>query len=164
MNKAMFVIAFLLLASSVQAAEYFRSVDSAGKVHYGDRPLTDAAEVEKMKVRPAPQPNNTLSFETQRAKEKFPVTFYVAEECGDSCKQARDYLNKRGIPFTEKKLASKEEIETFIKTSGSDKIPVMYIGKKWLQGFLESQWSSALDEAGYPKSSPYGSRPAITPQ
>ena len=46
------------------------------------------------------------SAATKRAAEAFPVTLYTSAECVADCKQARDLLNGRGVPFTEKDGAS----------------------------------------------------------
>lgn len=160
MKKYFCAIAVLMLASSVQAEEYYRSIDSGGKVHYGDKPLSDAADINKLKTSAEPESNEILPFETLRAKEKFPVTLYVAEGCGDGCEMARAYLEKRGIPFTEKMLTTADEVSAFKKASGVDQVPTMNIGKNWLIGFLESQWGKELDTAGYPKTASYGYRPS----
>lgn len=151
----------LLLAGGVGAEEYYRSIDAAGKVHYGDKPLPDAADIAKLDSLSVPVPDESLPFETRRAREKFPVTLYVAEGCGEPCNLARDYLNKRGIPFTEKNLTTIEEINAFKKASSGDQIPAVTIGKNWLVRFSESLWSNALDTAGYPQTAPYGFRPAV---
>lgn len=163
MKKIVWLVALLLLAGVAQADEYYRSIDGRGKIHYGDKPLPDAADIEKINPLSEPVPNDSLPFETRRAQEKFPVTLYGAESCGEVCKVARDYLNKRGIPFTEKTLVSAEEIDAFKKASGGDQIPAITIGKSWLVRFSESVWSTALDTAGYPKAAPYGFRPAVKP-
>ncbi len=161
MKKLFWFVALSLLAGGTQADEYYRSIDGAGKVHYGDKPLADAADIERLNSLSEPVPNDSLPFETRRAMEKFPVTLYGAESCGDVCKLARAYLNKRGIPYTEKNLVSVEEIDAFKKASGGDQIPAITIGKSWLVRFSESQWSVALDTAGYPQTAPYGFRPAV---
>jgi glutaredoxin len=161
MKKYFGLFALLLLAGSVQAEEYYRSLDGSGKVHYGDEPLTDAADINKIKPLSEPDPGDTTPYQIRRAQEKFPVTLYVAESCRDGCGMARNYLSKRGIPYTEKNLVTAEEVEAFKKASGGDQIPVMNIGKSWLKGFLESSWSAELDAAGYPKAAPYGYRPVI---
>lgn len=161
MKKYFGLLVLLLSVGNVQAEEYYRSLDSTGKIHYGDEPLTDAADINKIKPLSQPDPGDTTPYTIRRAQEKFPVTLYVAESCGDGCGMARNYLNKRGIPYTEKNLVTAEEIEAFKKASGGDQIPVMNIGKSWLRGFLESSWSAELDAAGYPKTAPYGYRPVI---
>lgn len=163
MKTGLGLAVLLLLAGNAQAEEYYRSIDSAGKVHYGDAPLMNA-DVEKLKTKAEPTPNDALPFEMNRAKEKFPVTLYVADGCGNACELAREYLNKRGIPYTETNLVTVDDMAAFKKASGGDLIPVMTVGKDiWIKGFLESLWRQELDKAGYPKTAPYRSRPAIKP-
>jgi glutaredoxin len=161
MKKLFWFVALSLLAGVAQADEYYRSIEGTGKVHYGDKPLPDAADVARLNSLSEPVPDESLPFETRRAQEKSPVTFYIAEGCGDPCKLARKYLNKRGIPYTEKNLVMAEEIDAFKKASGGDQIPAITIGKNWLVRFSESLWSNALDTAGYPQTTPYGFRPSI---
>jgi len=47
------------------------------------------------------------------------------------------------------------DLEQFKKASKENFIPLLLIGKSIsLKGFNESEWSSALDQAGYPKTNP----------
>ena len=99
MRKIFFIsLSLLLPASNVQADEYYRSVDEHGKVQYGDAPAKDAADIEKIHSRLVPSADDSLLFETRRANSKFPVTLYIAADCGDGCTRAHDYLKNRGIP------------------------------------------------------------------
>lgn len=161
MKNIFLLLALLSSAMAAHAEEYYRSIDSAGKVHYGDSPLSDAADFDKLKPQTEPAPDNILPFETRRAMEKFPVTLYIGDECGDGCKMAQDYLNKRGVPYTEVYLRKADEIAAFKKASQGDRIPTMNIGKNWLKGFSLDSWSKELNTAGYPQSAPYGYRPII---
>jgi glutaredoxin len=153
----------LLAIGSTDAAEYYRSVDGKGEVQYGDRPQADANDIEKLKSRADPAPVPVLPYTTRRAQERFPVTLYVADDCGSACVKAREYLNKRGIPFGEKNLRTAEEIEAFKQASGGNLVPALNVGSKWLQKFAEIPWAKELDAAGYPKEAPYGYRPATNP-
>jgi len=85
------------------------------------------------------------------ARKNFPVILYVSEKCGESCKQARDFLDKRHVPFAETELKTQEEIDDFKQKSGSDSVPVLSVGRNWLKGFQAGQWQDELDAAGYPK-------------
>lgn len=163
MKNLMVLAGILALMTNVgQAESLFRWVDSEGKVHYGDRPATDAVKIEEKKFTlPVASDEDTLPYETRRAKQNFPVTLYVTEDCGEICVQARAMLNKRGIPYVEKLLASKEDIEAFLKFSGSGEIPTLAVGKIFLKGFEAGQWGSELDIAGYSKTAPYGARPVM---
>ncbi|MDD5056929.1 MAG: glutaredoxin family protein [Sideroxydans sp.] len=159
--KFLFLICTLFLLGNAQAGELYRSIDSSGKVHYSDKPLPASDDVERLKSGKEPVPDDTLPYETMRAKQNFPVTLYVFPDCSSACQQARDFLNKRGIPFSEVNLITQEDIDSFRKASGSSSAPALLIGKNWLIGFLAEQWNKELDFAGYPKSAPYRAKPAI---
>ncbi len=145
-----------------QAGELYRWVDKAGKVHYGDEPPpSEAPLVETLKFRDEAAPDASLPYETRRAQQNFPVTLYVGDDCGEFCVQARDLLTKRGIPFSEKNLVTREEIDAFKAASGGDKVPALVVGKTFVSGFNANRWHNELDIAGYPKSASY--RPLPVP-
>jgi hypothetical protein len=157
MKSVILLLACLIsLSLSVQAGELYRWVDKDGKMNYGDVPPTGATDVERIKLSGETTRNEDLPYETRRAQQNFPVTLYVSKVCGETCDQARSMLNKRGIPFSEKALETKQDVEAFKQLSGiGSAVPVLAVGKNFLRGFLESQWNSELDFAGYPKSAPY---------
>ncbi|WP_283742633.1 glutaredoxin family protein [Sideroxydans sp. CL21] len=163
MRNAFLLICLAMLAN-VQAADLYRSIDKDGKVHYSDSPLMGSEDVEKLKLDSEPVPDESLPYETRIAMQNFPVTLYSFPDCGSICAEARDLLNKRGIPFTEKSLVKKEDIDAFHLASGNSLLPAATIGKTWLKGFLAEQWNNELDIAGYPKSAPptYRPRPAAS--
>jgi len=150
---------FGLFAGSAQA-ELYRSVDSQGKVHYSDSPLSDSDEVEQLKLGAPPTPDASLPYETKRAQQNFPVTLYIAPGCGAPCDEAQTFLRKRGIPYTEQNLDTFEKAEAYKKETGGLQIPTITIGDTRLKGFLASTWDKELDYAGYPKTAPY--RPRAT--
>ena len=164
--KPHFVLAGMLLAVMGSAqAETYRWVDKSGNVHYGDEPTAEAAKVEQKKFGVASVAEDAdLPYAARLARKNFPVTLYTSENCGELCQQARDFLNKRGIPFTEKKLASKEDIDAFKLKSGSNIAPTLSVGKTWLKNFEAGQWNSELDVAGYPKTAPYHPQSPPNPQ
>lgn len=149
--KAIFLLLGLLLMVNTAVAELYRSIDKDGKVHYSDTPLMGSEDVERLKSVKEPVPDTSLPYETQRAMQNFPVTLYSFPKCGSACQQAREMLNKRGIPFTEKSLVEQKDIDEFRKASGDSQIPALTVGKTWLRGFQEEQWNNELDFAGYPK-------------
>ena len=163
---------FLMLAllagafSIVEAGELYRWVDSSGKVYYGDVLPAGALQVEVKKFPKDTSSNEYLPYETVRAQQNFPVTLYVGMGCGDLCDQARGLLNKRGIPFSEKTLKTRKDIDAFKQASGFDAfVPSLAVGTSFLKGFVDSQWNSELDIAGYPKTASYRQRtaPATSP-
>ena len=156
--KLHFVLAGILALPLASAqAETYRWVDGSGKVHYGDEPpAAEGIQVEQKKFSTVPEADNAdLPYETRHAQENFPVTLYTASNCKEPCEEARNFLNKRGIPFAEKGLVTQEEIDEFRQQSGMGAIPTLAVGKSYLKGFQAGQWSSELDIAGYPKMAPY---------
>ena len=162
----------VLVCGNAQADGLYRWVDKSGKVNYGDSPAAGAAKVEQKKFGAAPTVDvNDLPYATRHAKQNFPVTLYIAENCSDLCKQARLFLTKRGIPFTENTLRTKEDLDAFKQLSGSDGVPTLAVGKTWFKGFQAEQWGGALDTAGYsqtpspqlqPPTPPITTKPAKT--
>ena len=153
MNKTLLFLLLLVMQPAL-AGNLYRWVDDAGKVHYGDTPANDARKVQEKKFDAPATPvsgDDALSFEMRRAKQRFPVTLYVADNCKEACQQARDFLKKRDIPFAEKDLKTKEDIAAFKKESGSNTVPTLSVGTNWLKGFLAQDWQDELDAAGYPK-------------
>lgn len=161
MNRIVFLIALLLAAGTVQAAQLYRWVDDKGRVEWRDTPPPSTAKkVERRTVGGSVIETTELPFSVQQAAKNFPLTLYVTD-CGDGCTKARAHLNRRGLPFTEKNPQA--DLETYKKlTNGSLEVPALFIGRELLKGYEEGAWDSALDNAGYPRSVA-GARPAPKP-
>lgn len=162
MRKFILSLSLLLIAINVSYAEsLYRWVDSSGKVHYGDRPAEDAVKSERKKFNaPVSAGDDDLPYGVRKAKQDFPVTLYVSDNCGEYCVQASSFLSKRGIPYTEKRLADQAELDAFRAKTGATGIPALFVGRTLLNGFEAGQWNSELDIAGYPKVVPFGVRPS----
>jgi len=145
----------MVLSLGAQAGELYQWVGEDGRVHYSDTPPADATKAVRKKLGRNVEANEDISYEARRAQQNFPVTLYVGESCVEPCALARALLRKRGIPYSEKLLKTKDEIDEFHKLSGSNDSPTLAVGKTYLGGFFESKWSSELDVAGYPKTATY---------
>lgn len=163
MERMFWLIGLMVASSLAQAGELYRWIDEKGKVHYGDERPPVVADVEEKKFSGPAEPDTGLPYETRRAQQNFPVTLYVADNCSDVCKQARELLTRRGIPFAEKKLVTQEEIDAFKAASGGDSVPALSVGKSYIHGFNDGRWHSELDIAGYPKLAPYRPRSEPSP-
>ncbi len=163
MKRSLWLMSGLLLVSAtVQAGAVYRWVDSSGVVHYSDVPVPDADKLDVGSYAGEAPPEAGLPYETRRAMLNFPVTLYVGKGCGELCATARTFLQKRGIPFDEKTLRSKEEIAAFTKLTGRNIVPSLAVGRTALGGYEETLWNNELDIAGYPKTAPH--RPVtVTP-
>ena len=153
------IILCLALASTYASAEAYRWVDSTGRTIISDSPPpSNAKNVEKMGGNS--ENADGLSFAVRKAKENFPVTLYTSADCTSDCKQARDVLNARGVPFTEKMLQKAEDANELKQLVGDVFIPSLKVGKQSFRGFEAAAYNNLLDLAGYPKSAPYGSKPS----
>ena len=97
-----------------------------------------------------------MPYDLQVAVKRYPVTLWTTD-CGETCTKARAHLARRGVPYDEKDPRS--DFESFKKLSGGSEVPVAFIGSTRLKGYLESDWDTALDTAGYPKTAPAGYKP-----
>jgi glutaredoxin len=148
-----FLLLSLFLIGLAHAQGAYRWVDKDGKVHYGDRyPGSMAGEVQKRGLA-APPADKQVSYAQRQAMANFPVTLFVSKDCGDACKEGRDYLNKRAIPFSEKIVVSQEDIDALkeLLGGGQAQVPVLKVGTRFTKGWLPEEWQRLLDAAGYPK-------------
>lgn len=163
MNKVMAVtILFSLLTVPAYAAQLYRWVDDAGRVEWRDTPPpTTAKKVEQRTIGASTIQTSELPYSLQLAVKNFPVTLW-ANNCGAGCDKARALLNRRGVPYTAKD--PRTDFEAFKKASGGDLgIPLLFVGSTKLRGYLESDWDSALDIAGYPKTAVSPVKPEAKP-
>ncbi|MEZ5661015.1 MAG: glutaredoxin family protein [Burkholderiaceae bacterium] len=100
----------------------FKWREADGRVSYGDRlpdhPVTvlrspagwklPGAKAAKTDAKSDPR----LPYELRELSRRYPVLLYTTSNC-EPCTQARAHLNKRGIPFNEKTVQSRRDVEAF---------------------------------------------------
>jgi len=142
------------LASLGAAAQVYRVTGPDGKVTFSDKPPTDS------QARPRVAPSvalpaaggGTLPLALRNASGRYPVTLYTGTNCAP-CNTARGFLASRGIPYTERTVATNEDAAALRKLSGEVQVPFLTIGGQQLHGYSETEWTQFLDAAGYPKTS-----------
>jgi glutaredoxin len=149
----------LALASASVVAETYRWVDPAGRTVISDTPPPGRMH-SVSKAGAGAADDDGLPFAVKRAAENFPVTLYTSADCTTQCKDGRDLLNGRGVPFAEKMLQSQEDVAELKQLVGDAFVPALKVGKQSFRGFEAGAWNNLLDLAGYPKSAPYGSKPS----
>lgn len=138
---------------SAHAQPVYRIVGPDGKVTFSDKPPADAKPVATVGGASQPTDNKpTLPYALQQIAGKYPVTLYSSKGCGP-CDTGRMLLAQRGIPFTEKTVNTNEDVTAFGRISKENALPLLMIGGQAVKGFSDSEWSSYLDAAGYPKQS-----------
>jgi len=140
---------------SLQAGELFKWIDPAtgGAVYSNDPPPAAVKSVQQKRIIPSTIETSNLPYGVQQAVKRSPIVLYVTD-CGEFCKDARAYLARRGVPFSERNPEQPEHAEQLKKVaSGALEVPFLMVGTKAVRGFDEAQYASALEAAGYPKSS-----------
>jgi glutaredoxin len=155
------VLTLSLLAALPAAADnLYRWVDETGRVHYSDQPPPSKVKNASQKSYKGSVIESGESYDLRQAKDKFPVVLYTSG-CGPACEMGQQLLDKRGVPYSTKNLENSVENQKALRDlTGNLKIPTLVVGSQKLTGFEDSQWNSALDAAGYPKSpGPGASKP-----
>jgi hypothetical protein len=150
------LVSFLLLAvamPSAQAVDLYRWKDEKGITHYSDKPPPE--QIKKFEVRKIT--GNVVegqdSYALKTASQRYPITLY-ATDCGLLCDQARDFLSRRGLPYTARNPElNPDDLAALKKLIGSAEVPVLTVGRDAVKGFDAARWDSALATAGYPATS-----------
>jgi len=149
------ILTAAVLAPAAQAQTTYRWVDKEGHVHYGDKaPMP--AEVKDLQLKKLKGGNvietSGPDYATMQAAQKFPLTLYTSDNCLENCRMARDFLNQRGAPFSEKVIKTAEDADEYKKATGATDliVPLLMAGKQLEKGYEEGAWHRLLDAAGYP--------------
>jgi glutaredoxin len=149
------LVPVLAALSALPAHALYKVVGPDGRVTYTDRaPAPDAGpgRVQPFKagqMGEAPE-QPTLPYELRQVVQRFPVVLYTAADCGP-CDSARELLQQRGVPFTERLLVTEDDAKAFERLGGSRSLPGLGIGAQQLRGLATADWHAYLDAAGYPK-------------
>jgi glutaredoxin len=149
-------LAASLLCVGMAAHATYKWVGADGKISYSDVPPPTEAKLLRgpngVPVAAAENPSG-LPYALKQSVTKYPVILYSGSDCAP-CRMAKDALNKRGIPFSEKLITNANDAEQFKKLGFTDiTLPSITVGKEKSVGFEISAYDRLLDAAGYPKSS-----------
>jgi glutaredoxin len=159
------VAACAAFAAGAAFAQQYRWVDEQGRVRFSDSPPPPTAKnVQKLDIRPAKPEAAPLPYELSRLQADFPVTLYTSPSCKEVCQQARDTLNRRGIPFKEVQVWDEPSNEELKKVSGANSVPTLVVGRSAQSGFEQSIYDALLDSAGYPKAGIFPARAQRAPE
>lgn len=152
--KIIAMLALCALAVAAPAQGLYKWVDKDGRITYSDTPPPkDAKKVENKRLGDNVVEQDKLPFALRKVVEASPITLY-ANNC-DPCKDARAYLLKRGVPFTEKNPETDPDAAKKMKDGlKSQTVPTLTVGSDTKIGFSDVSWGEAIDAAGYPKNLP----------
>ncbi len=71
------------------------------------------------------------------------VIVFSSNSCG-YCTMAKDYLNEKGVSFTEKNVSSDVEARKELMAKGFMGVPVIYVDDEVIQGFDKARLDTLL--------------------
>jgi glutaredoxin-like YruB-family protein len=153
LTAAIFIQACLL--TPLVSAEIYQWRDADGNIFYGDSPPSGIKTIEKNVkvnkiVRPesakSPQEGRQIPQKTRlRDINDISVILYATDWC-PYCKKTREYLNAKGIRFTEYDIdKDRNKREEMRRKSGSNGVPVLDIEGTIIRGFNRSEISSTIE-------------------
>jgi len=148
-----FSLGLMLAAGVAPAQQLYKWVDDKGVVHYSDTPppaKEKRVEVKDFSSASLPMaPAVPLPYALAQAVKSNPVTLYTGSDCVP-CDQARNALRDRGIPYTEKTIATTADRAKLVEAGGNDTLPFLKIGSTALSGYAPADLQAALTDAAYP--------------
>lgn len=155
------LVLLLAFASLAAFGETYRWVDPAnGRTMITDFPPPGSIKQVSTTRKASEAEEGQLPFAVRQAAEAFPVVLYTTPGCTAECKQARDLLNGRGVPFSEKMVQKPEEFAELKQLVGDAFVPSLKVGRQPVRGFQAESYHNILDLAGYPRTAAYGSKPS----
>lgn len=150
----------LILATAGPALAQYKVIGPDGRVTYTDRPPNDPAQrVLPIRKSGAVAGGSEAAAGTaglpqllRQPVARFPVVLVTGSDC-TPCDAARQALQQRGIPFSERSVATDDDHQALQRLSGALTVPALAVGSQVLRGWLESDWQNTLDLAGYPRES-----------
>jgi len=144
-----------VLGVGVHAAEMYKWVDKEGVVHLQDYPPQDipsSTHVEKRQFKHSPEsiPESNAasgkidSLDNQTINANPKVEIYTTSWC-PYCKQAKAYLDSRGISYTEYDVEkSPEALRRRNELSPDRKVPVAVINGRVIRGFSSKTYDAVF--------------------
>jgi glutaredoxin len=148
---ALLTLAMLPVSASGSPQTLYKSVGPDGKVSYSDRPPIDGRvdktmSFESLPSTPVPPPSSaylewlkTRPTLTPAASDE--VVLFAAAWCG-YCRQARAYLNAKGIAYREVDIETDAGRHAFSVNGGGKGIPFLVRGKAQMRGFSTAGYDS----------------------
>lgn len=165
-------LCMLLCVIALPVAAQYKWTDADGRVSYGDSPPREARNIQRIDVRSDESGSDLLRglpYELRRVAERHPVVLYTTAPCAP-CDAARELLRARGVPYVERTVTSNEDIEQLQRIAGTNRLPVLTVGRQLERSFETGAWNALLDLAGYPRASlltrnwqPPAPRPLVSP-
>lgn len=155
--RALACLLVVVVAATAHAETLYKVVGPDGRITYTDRPPADGKSTTTLRIVDAPSsplPPSVLKYQAELQKSMqnrlaqmkkmdssdTPV-FFSASWCG-YCKQAKAYLQSRGISHQEIDIDTPDGGRAFFEAGGRQGVPLIIAGGKRQQGFSAGSYDS----------------------
>jgi glutaredoxin len=132
-------VAFAVLAAAPAGAQSLTDLlkSVAGRVKGGDSVQNVIQQLSSINTASVTRRDDTLGVASGDQ-----VIFYSASWCS-ICKQAREYMRSKSVPFAEYDVETSDKGKADIKALNARGVPVMLLGEQKLMGFQPAQFDAA---------------------
>lgn len=162
MRTALLALLLAFVTGPVLAATLYKSIGPDGRVTYSDQPPA-GSRVDKtlsfIESPSSPLPESVLRYREglEKGVQKRlaevakagagKVRLFTAQWCG-YCRQARAYLNEKGIGFAELDVESSEGQQAYAALGGGSGVPVLAWKSERLQGYSRASYDQFFQRLG----------------
>lgn len=132
-------ICLLALTLSVQA-QLYKWVDGNGRVHYSDQKQEG---VQLQDVKGTVNAYEAVTYDESLFTHADKVVIYTRPTCG-YCNKAKAFFARNGIKYKEYKVESSTLAKKKFARLNATGVPVIFVGKKRMNGFSESQFEKTF--------------------
>lgn len=137
------ILAMMVLVGNVHAADVYKWTGPDGRAHFGDRPPADT-RAEEVRVRSFSGAAEIMEEGvTRMAKVVLLTTSWCAV-----CKQAKQYLAAKGVPYVELDVEKSEAGRAEYKRLNGRGVPIVLVGKQRMDGFSAPRFDQMLEVQG----------------
>lgn len=153
-NSAILVAFTVLISLGTPSHAMYKVVGPDGKITYTDVQPSPGktGKVTPIGSNSVTQNEVSLPVELRQPVARYPVTLYVTNGC-EPCNTGRQFLRQRGVPFSERTIATTEDVDALQRLTGGREAPALTIGAQTVRGLSQDIWANYLDAAGYPRES-----------
>jgi len=145
------------LAGSPAHAQLYKWTDEQGRMHYSDKaPDRDKTKAAVIRIESYSGPAVVSTLEksapaaqaNQPAATKGRVKLLTTSWCG-YCRQARAYLNGRGIPFEDLDVEKSAQGKQEYRELNGRGVPIILVGNQRMNGYSQARLDTMLRAAGH---------------
>lgn len=137
--KFLILLVPTVMMATPASAEIYKWTDENGLVHYSDS-KPEHQEVTEIEVPVSTYEGvsyGSVNHDRAAVDAGKKVVIFSATWCG-SCKKAKQYFRRKGIPFTEYDIERTNKAKRLYKNLGATGVPVILVGNKRMNGFTEA--------------------------